>query len=328
MKTNTQKSSATERVGRGGMATGWTHRRTSWVAISAMAMGWIASSMNASAAYNVSIDGGTTWTGWTSRGISNTTALWASGVTNTPYEVYTTIFTFDSVAHVKTGSPLGGGPTGGSTGFGTSTNSSGAFVTGNRILGVGVRRDTALPAMIPTVKFDLNSNSFAAASTVGGSDGKSSFGTYSQNKDFTAQFQSADQGGGNGAWNGYTFNTQAGEGSFYGGPSTVQTINVGNLSGDWAFRAFAQTNSYQMFFDIDAMDDIYGLNDFVNPFAGIGTVGSTVNLALAGLGNAGNEVAFPAPADPTPVPEPANAVTVLALFSGAVLQRRKRVVKH
>ena len=31
---------------------------------------------------------------------------------------------------------------------------------------------------------------------------------------------------------------------------------------------------------------------------------------------------------PTPVPEPANAVTVLALFSGAVLQRRKRVVKH
>jgi fibronectin-binding autotransporter adhesin len=30
---------------------------------------------------------------------------------------------------------------------------------------------------------------------------------------------------------------------------------------------------------------------------------------------------------PTPVPEPASAVTVLALFSGAVLQRRKRVVK-
>jgi hypothetical protein len=31
---------------------------------------------------------------------------------------------------------------------------------------------------------------------------------------------------------------------------------------------------------------------------------------------------------PTPVPEPASALTVLALFSGAVLQRRKRVVKH
>jgi hypothetical protein len=31
---------------------------------------------------------------------------------------------------------------------------------------------------------------------------------------------------------------------------------------------------------------------------------------------------------PTPVPEPASALTVLALFSGAVLQRRKRVVRH
>jgi hypothetical protein len=165
------------------------------------------------------------------KAISNTTrGLRATGSTTAPYEVYTTIFTFDSVAHVKTGSPLGGGPTGGSTGFGTSTNSSGAFVTGNRILGVGVRRDTALPNMIPTVKFDLNSNSFAAASTVGGSDGKSSFGTYSQNKDFTVQFESAVQAGGNGAWNGYTVNTQAGQGSFYGGTSTIQTINVNPVS--------------------------------------------------------------------------------------------------
>ena len=62
---------------------------------------------------------------------------------------------------------------------------------------------------------------------------------------------------------------------------------------------------------------VNGTTGFTNDFTG-GTFSMSQtgnNLYLNYLG-------------PTPVPEPANAVTVLALFSGAVLQRRKRVVRH
>jgi hypothetical protein len=83
-----------------------------------------------------------------------------------------------------------------------------------------------------------------------------------------------------------------------------------------------------MFFDIDAMEDLYGVS---NPFGananfvGIGTFGSTVNFALNGLGDKATSRLWCADGS---VPEPASALSVLALFSGAVLQRRKRVVKH
>ena len=331
MKTKTQKASATQKVGRGGMAAGWTHRRTSLVAISAMAMGWIATSMNASAAYNVSIDGGAAWTGWTSEGQSNQLGVYASGTTTDVYEVYTTIFSFDSGAHVKTGSPTGGGPTGGSSGFGTGSFSTGAFTTGNRILGIGVRRisGATLSSSVQTIRFDLaGASSYAPASTVGGTDGRASFSGGSAYKDFTVQFSSAN------SWAGANINVQANNPGPYnngafGGTNNTQTISYASVSSDWPYRVFALTDSYQAFFDLDAMTTLYGVS---NPFGananfvGIGTFGSTVNFSMNGLG--GNHVAFGAPADPTPVPEPASAVTVLALFSGAVLQRRKRVVKH
>ncbi|RFC47442.1 MAG: putative conserved protein, contains a C-terminal beta-barrel porin domain [Verrucomicrobia bacterium] len=59
-----------------------------------------------------------------------------------------------------------------------------------------------------------------------------------------------------------------------------------------------------------------GTNGFTNPFTGSFSMSQTGNnLFLNYLG-------------PTPVPEPGSAFTVLALFSGGVLSRRKRVVKH
>ncbi len=330
MKTNTQKSSATERVGRGGMATGWTHRRTSLVAISAMAMGWIGSAMDASAAYNVSIDGGAAWTGWTSKGQSNQLGVYGSGTTTDVYEVYSTIFLFDTVAHVKTGG-TGGGPTGGSTGFGTGTFSTGAFANGNRILGIGVRRisGAALSSSVQTIRFDLDGDSYRAATTVGGTDGRASFSQHSEYRDFTVQF------GAGSSWAGTSINVQANDpGPFnnglLGGTNNQQTINFNistGVSSDWPFRAFGLTDSYQSFFDLDAMYALYGVS---NPFGknanfvGIGALNNPdLEISMNGLGS--NNIAFGAP---TAVPEPASAFTVLALFSGAVLNRRKRVVKH
>jgi fibronectin-binding autotransporter adhesin len=73
-------------------------------------------------------------------------------------------------------------------------------------------------------------------------------------------------------------------------------------------------NANNFFIDTAAVN---GTNGFTNSFAGgtfsMSQTGNNLYLNYQG---------------PTPVPEPANAVTVLALFSGAVLQRRKRVVKH
>jgi hypothetical protein len=328
MKTNTQNESATEKVGRGGMAAGWTHRRTSLVAISAMAMGWIGSAMNASAAYNVSIDGGAAWTGWTSRGQSNQLGVYGTGSTTAIYEVYSTIFSFDTVAHVKTGG-TGGGATGGLTGFGTGSFSTGAFANGNRIMGIGVKilpgsTPSAFSSFTTTVKFDLDGDSYRAASSVGGGDGRASFSSFSEFKDFTVQFSQAQ------SWAATGINLQANNpGPFnnglLGGTNNQQTIASSAVSGDYPFRAFGLTDSFQTFFDLDAMTTLYGVS---NPFGansnfvGIGAFGSTVNFALNGLGD--NNVAFGAP---TAVPEPASAFTVLALFSSGVLSRRKRVVK-
>jgi autotransporter-associated beta strand protein len=58
-----------------------------------------------------------------------------------------------------------------------------------------------------------------------------------------------------------------------------------------------------------------GTNGFTNPFTGSFSMSVTGNNLNLNYG-------------PTPVPEPGSAFTVLALFSGAVLNRRKRVVKH
>jgi hypothetical protein len=158
----------------------------------------------------------------------------------------------------------------------------------------------------------LDSDSYLAASSVGGSDGRTSSSTYSEFEDFTVQFAPSQ------AWAGSTLNAQAGNGTFYGGPNTFQTIAGSPVGYDFAFRAFAQSDSYQMLFDVDAMQTLYGgSNPFgVNPFPGIGAVGDTVRISLNGLG--GNSAVL----DASVVPEPTSAL--LLLGSGAMLLLRRR----
>lgn len=278
----------------------------------------LAAAAGSAVAGPVDINGGSSWGGWTSVGMSNQVGVYGSGSATAVYEVYRSVFTFnnDSVS----GGATGGGPTGGGTGFGTGTFSNGAFANGNTIMGIGVRvvSGGSISGFTPTVRFDLGNDSYQAASSVGGSDGRTSFSTYSQFRDFTAQFEGASN------WRGGTLTMQTGNGSFYGGPNTTQSLVGGIGSGvsyDWAFRAFAQSDSYQMFFDLDAMQSLYGVGSgsnamATNPnFSGIGAFGANVGISLNGLGT--NNVAFSAPTTVTVIPLPPAAWAGLSTLAGA-----------
>lgn len=284
---------------------------------------------SAPAALAVDINGGSSWGGWTSVGQSNQLGVYGSGSTSEVYEVYKTVFSFNN--NTKTGSPVGGGPTGGTTGFGTGTFSTGAFANGNTILGIGVRRISGSdPLTVPTVRFDLNANSYQPATSVGGGDGRTSFTSWSQTGDFTVQFNNSN-------WRGEVLTLQAGNGTSNGGPNNQQQI-VGGSSGvnyDWPFRAFAQpitatyAGSYQMFFDLNAIKTLYGIS---NPFGlnanftGIGTIGDPIRISLNGLGN--NNVVFDAATTPPPapaIPEPSSilGIAAIGLVGAGTLLRRK-----
>lgn len=271
------------------------------------------------------INGGTSWNGWTSEGFSNQLGVYGSGSTTAVYEVYSTAFSFnnDSVS----GGATGGGPTGGATGFGTGTFTSGAFANGNSILGVGVRvvSGGSIAGFTPTVRFDRDGDSYKAASSVGGADGRTSFTSWSESGDFTVQFEGAN------GWRGSTLTMQAGNGTSNGGPNNQQQLVGGigsGLSYDFAFRSFAQAASYQMFFDLTAMQSLYGgANPFGKNanFTGIGAVGDPVVISLNGLG--GNNVVFDAATtNVTPVPEPETYAMMLAGLGlmGIFARRRKQ----
>jgi hypothetical protein len=106
-------------------------------------------------------------------------------------------------------------------------------------------------------------------------------------------------------WTISTFEGSTGEAlNFNGGSNYSWTIATasGGITGFNANNFFINTAA------------VNGTNGFTNSFPGgfsMSQSGNNLNLNY----------------DPTPVPEPASAFTVLALFSGAVMQRRKRVVR-
>jgi len=255
----------------------------------------------------VDINGGLSWNGWTSRGFSNQLGVYGSGGTTEVYEIYTTSFAFNKSSNTITGSPVQAvspAPSGFDSGrlaptpSGSFAISNGAFADGNTILGVGVRvvSGGSVAGFKPTLRFDLDNDSYCPASKVGGTDGRTSFTSFSERGDFTVQFEGAN------SWRGSTISVQAGsrsgQGATYTGTNDTVLLPGGVGSGtsyDFAFRAFAQpgANAYQMFMDMSAIPRLYGSSDpssvykwFFPSKSGVAAIGDAVTLSLNGLGSA------------------------------------------
>jgi hypothetical protein len=279
-------------------------------------------------AQSPSIDGGLTWTGWTDKGLSNQLGVYASGSENEIYRVYSTSFLFNNNTRTNTGE-IGGGPTGGTTGFGTGGHSAGAFQNGNTILGIGLKAVSGGQINDWTfVKFDLDNDSYKAASSVPGTDGRTSFSQWSETGDFTTSFL----GLGENAWTGQEISIQVGNGTAYGGTSIAGNpgnnggvsnngyVPGGNTGYDFPFRAFRRgVDSFQIFYDITRMQTLYAGN-------GIGTFTSTIGISMQGFSYGSNNVAFSqdlAGFAPPPIPEPASLSAMAAGLTGLLLWRRR-----
>lgn len=247
-------------------------------------------------AADIDINGGLSWNGWTSRGTSTTLGVYGKGSTANVYEVYTTYFMFEgqTVAGAPTGSlSLAAGPTG-------------AFAWGNRVLGVGIRRISGAQitgaAGVPIVRFDAGNDSYTAASSVGGTDGRTSSTLYANAGDFNCQFSTAALAPSN-------LVVCGGTGSF------TELLSNSTGTNSYAFRGFYQASnqSFQFLFDLTRMPQVYG-NVGGNAVA---TLGDTVTLSIRGTGD--TDVVLSNLVVPSP-----GSLALLGLAGAAVRRRRAR----
>ncbi|MEY2713348.1 MAG: hypothetical protein RL005_1570 [Planctomycetota bacterium] len=250
-------------------------------------------------AVTVDTNGGASWGGWTATGVSNELGTWASGATGgAVYRIYQTVFTFDnnamSLGSGYAGNTFTGGP---------------GFASGNLIYGLGIERVSGTGNLgTLTIGFDLGNDSYQAASSVGGTDGRVSTSSWSQYQDFNVQF---------GATTGASqYGVQQGNGSSYGGSSNF--VNSGNSGGlTFAFRGAGNGLNYQMFFDISYMNANYTLAG-AGSAPTIGTIGEFFRLSVdVGMGSAG---AARTAVQSVQVPAPG----AIALLGAAGLMGRRR----
>jgi MYXO-CTERM domain-containing protein len=249
-------------------------------------------------AATVDTNGGASWTGWTAGGVSNALGTWASGTTTgTVYRIYQTVFTFNnntmSLGSGYAGNTFTGGP---------------GFANGNTIYGLGIERVSGSGTLgTLTIGFDLGNDSYQAASSVGGTDGRVSTSSWSQNKDFNVQFTSAGVN---------QYSVQTGNGTGYSGTSNF--VNSGNSGGlTFAMRGAGNGLNYQMFFDISYMNANYTVTG-AGAAPVIGNIGSFFRLSVdTGTSNNAARTAVQS------VQVPAPGAVALVGLAGLMARRRK-----
>ena len=218
-------------------------------------------------AQSVDINGGSSWGGWDLRGQSNQQGIYGSGSAGIVYELYTTSFLFNG--QTVSGSPAFGGA------FTAPMDLSG-FQTGARILGVGVRAVSGLPAWSgsgpwatnPFVIFDLNKDSYSAASTVGGTDGRASPSTYGHAGDFNVQAN----GDYNNLYRPNVMTVFTDNGTFWGGSGSFtgyagsSPTHATTLWPDVRSFFDPSNGSWQMLFNLDTLENTRGIGAIGNEF--------------------------------------------------------------
>jgi hypothetical protein len=318
-------------------------RWTAVLALAAMALSWDVISRTASASPIV-IDGGTSWGGWSLRGNSRDVGIWAKESTTRDFDLYTTVFHFDNNA--ITGSPVQVKVATAPSGFGQGTYSQGAFANGNVIMGVGLKMKDSNASAIGTtfVNFGIGTNNYQAASSLGGTDGRTGNTVWAHTGDF-GMWMSAQTTNGNGPSNLYAMTTN---GAAYAGTGQYSNLPGGFGSGvsyDYAARIFRQGGaggSIQFLFDLTAMESLYGAG---SPSLGGGwTPPSSARIGAIDLGDTSNlnlsiynsndsfvnaSTVVIGPISPIPVPEPSTSVLgVIAIGTLAFAAHRRTRKGH
>jgi hypothetical protein len=227
----------------------------------------------------------------------------------------------------------------------------GAFANGNRILGIGldwISGSKLFDSGAGVVRFDLDGDAYRTASSLGGTDGRGSFSDFSEYRDFTVQFDVTNT-------TASLFSVQANSlrllSNSNGTGTTSATNNTyvlnrgalsGNQQNDWPFRIFrpttgSETDNYQMFFDLDAMQAQLGTSTDGNtpagalntnggslPWSGIGNIGGATSFSLRGFGGVDTAFGTSLQSGGGVVPEPASfAIFGLGALGMAYRARRK-----
>jgi hypothetical protein len=280
----------------------------------------------------VVINGGASWTGWSHRGNSLDVGLWADGSTNRSYQLYTSVFTFNNNTFDSSSGGTQVQARNTPIGFAPGTYSTTAFSNGNLILGIGAQMNGSSRVVGNSfVKFDLGNNSFQAASALGAANGRSSLTQWGHTGDFSVWMNAYQNAGPS------NISVLKDNGTSQGGSGTDTNLVGGYGSGvsyDYAMRMFKIGDvggSFQMFFDLTAMQNLYGggpnsINSgWSNGKFDIGTIGSDFKVALYNDDQGepsvnGSTVTFGI----STVPEP-SSLGLLGLVSfGAVFFRSRR----
>ncbi|MEY3142209.1 MAG: hypothetical protein RLY21_702 [Planctomycetota bacterium] len=206
----------------------------------------------------VDINGGSSWSGWTSIADSQTSGVWVRGQTDRTFNIFRTQFTLNAGQSVG-GTRLADGNAGNGidyTGDSGASLFSGSWQAGDRVIGVGIQYTGSTRGTTAYLHVDVFGNNILPASSFGANDGVFSHDVGDTSSYITSmpwnpgRFQTKQYS----IWSGFSSEGSPGEGNYsfpYGQNPTLAmpTRSFAVLDSGSQLRAL----SLQMFINLDAI---------------------------------------------------------------------------